>query len=608
MAAVKVRKKQRTAGIAEGRMAKDYGLLLAQPISAASLLDAERKKIVISVVLDKEGNDVVLSRYEDMVWKLWPYVTTPNIRRGSQQLDWSRIPDAYRDVCKAVIFRYWRVATPGSKSPGVISLRQALNKLVIFCRYLNQSGVPSMAAIHPLHIANFVHEQKERGLAPGTLTLQFTIIETLYRFRDEHADGLTFHPWPESSAYEVAGWAGQRRRDGKTPLIPVEVAQSLFVHAEKIINGACTILDQRDAGQRSYSHDPEVTTIRDACSYLLGTLTGMRISEISSVEVGAGRTEVKNGYTFHWVKSVEHKTGAGPVEFLMPAMGHEILRVMERWSEPYRRELSIRLERWASEPGVQSAERLQDIANARANLNRLFLGKKQQITVLSNVGWYRVYLSFAKRAGVDWRLTPHQTRRLYAYTFVCHRLGNLLFLKEQFKHSSISVSQLYCANPHQDAALYDEILEETRLLKIETVTGWLHGDELLAGGAGKKIMAMRAHDFPNRAALINETADKITIRSTGHSWCLAQDEGCGGSGIYEKGRCGGCHEGVIDGQFRPFWQETYRHLNELKAEAQELGAGAISRVQRDLEQAEKVLKDLGVGIDKGDCCGKAGAN
>ena len=307
--------------------------------------------------------------------------------------------------------------------------------------------------------------------------------------------------------------------------------------------------------------------------------------------------EVKNGYTFHWLKSVEHKTKKGLVEFLIPAIGLEILRVLERWSEPHRAKLAAQLAEWELDQEEKTPKRLRQIAAARANRDKLFLGNGGNgVVPVPGTAWGDCLRAFATAAGVQWALAAHQMRRLYAYTFCRHRLGGLLFLKEQFKHSSINMSQLYAANPNQDVALYDEILKEVRLHKIKTIAGWTNGGELLAGGAGKKIMALRAHDFPNRAAMIEETADRITIRSTGHSWCLAQDEGCGGSGIYEKGRCGRCHNGLIDGHFKPFWQETYKHQKELLDEAQKLGPGAVKRVQRDLDEAAWVLNDMCVEL------------
>ena len=207
---------------------------------------------------------------------------------------------------------------------------------------------------------------------------------------------------------------------------------------------------------------------------------------------------------------------------------------------------------------------------------------------------------FAKHAGVAWELSPHQMRRLYAWTFVRHRLGNLLFLKEQFKHSSLSMTQLYAANPNQDTALYDSLLDELRGQKVEIVQSWLYDDQPLSGGAGKKVMKLRAHDFPNRKAMLEETANKISIRGTGHAWCLAQDEGCGGQGLYERTRCGGCGNAVIDATFIPVWQEIHSQQRELLDEVQDLGPGAAERVKRDLKRSGQVLKELGIIVGTGD--------
>lgn len=473
-----------------------------------------------------------------------------------------------------------------------------------FCRYAASLRLLSLADLQPLHLANFVHLQKVAGLAPGTLASQFMVVELLHRFRDEHKGTLTFHPWPESSAVGMAGRTMTREADarkvGLTPLIPVDVAQTLFLYAEGILNRAEELLDERDQGERSAFKDPEITAIRDASFYLIGVLTGMRSSELSSIEVGAGRPETKNGITFHWLASIEHKTNKGAVECLMPAMGHRLLHIMERWSAPLRKRLAEQIVTLERQTGKRTAEELQWLATARSNRNRLFLGSgKSGIVPISATAWGYNLKRFARAAGADWDLAPHQMRRLYAYTFVRHRLGDLLFLKEQFKHSSIDMSQLYGANPWQDPALYGDILTELMQYKAKVVAQWLEKDEPLTGGAGRKIMELRAHDFKNRTELITETSRRVNMRSTGHSWCLAQGEGCGGSGIYAKGTCGTCHNGLIDTRFVPVWQEAYRHHKELLTDAEALGPGAVKRVKEDLALAAKILTDLGIDPEQG---------
>lgn len=585
------------------RIGKAYELLANQPDSLAGLSPEERSKVVVSAVVGEDRDTKVISCVNDIQWKLWPFVNTPNTKDSQKHLDWSRVPEAYREACQNIVYRYWKAGRAGWTPPGIAVLRQRFNGLIAFCRYVDSLGLLSLADVQQLHIVNYVHIQKTSRLSAASLVHQFSALELLYLFRDQHDEALQVHPWPESSAREMAGMFGSvqeaHRNSALTPLIPAEVAQTLFLYSEGILNQAELLLDEWNRNEHSALRTPKFISIRNACFYLLGVLTGMRCSELSAIEVDAARTEIRNGITFHWLASVEYKTKKGCVEYLMPAIGHHILAVMERWSLPYREHLAEQIADMEQRSGARTAKELQWLATARSNVHRLFLGLgKGGIVPVSGSTWNQVLSMFARNAGTDWDLAPHQMRRLYAYTFVRHRLGDMLFLKEQFKHSSIDMTQLYASNPLQDTALYDDILSELTTYKAKVVAQWLEKDELLAGGAGRKIMALRAHDFKNRNKLLTETSHRISIRSTGHSWCLAQDEHCGGSGIYAKGACGDCHNGLIDRRFIPIWQEAYRHHMELRRDAEELGPGVVKRVEKDLAQAARILKDL--GVEQGD--------
>lgn len=588
------------------RIGKAYELLSGQATSLVGLSPADRGNVVISAVLDDAGNTVVISRVQDLVWEMWPFVTTPNTKNNQKRIDWSGIPPFYREACQNVIYHYWRMGRSGWGIPGVRTLIVTFNNLRKFCRFASKLKLESLADLGPLHISNFVHEQKQAGLASATMLSQFAAVELLYLFRSQHDGLLQAHPWPESSAKDMAGMTGKHIQDERkmslTPLIPVEVAQRLFIYAEDILERSDALLDERDKGIRPAFNDSQITGIRNACFYLMGVLTGMRSSELSSIDINAGRIEVKNGVTFHWVSSVEHKTKKGLVEYLMPSMGHEILRVMERWSLPYRELLMEEIAEMECRAENLTTDELQWLSTARSNIKKLFLGHSyvSGIIPVSGSFWRNILIKFALDAGTGWNLTPHQLRRLYAYTFVRHRLGDLLFLKEQFKHSTINMSQLYASNPKQDATLYDDILTELMTYKTGVVAQWLEKDEPLAGGAGLKIKEIRAHDFAGRRELLTETSTRVNIRSTGHSWCLSQDEGCGGSGIYARGSCGDCGNGLIDSRFVDIWKEAYRHHKELLPQAAELGPGMEKRVKQDIAQSAKILKDLGVNVDIGE--------
>lgn len=583
---------------------KAYGLLASQPTSIGACSADKRDWIIISAVIDNQGNPVVISYYGDNRWDMWPFFEQSNLADAAKSFNWLKIPSGFRPACKAVIYRYWCVGIPGARRPAAVSIMRVLHALVSFTKYLDRQRISCFSEVRPIHVSSYVHEQRTvKCLSPNTLVKNFLPLELLYRFGDEHEDKLGFHPWPESSYFDTAGMSGESRRKSvqtsKTPLIPKLIAQTLFNFAEEIFKNGERLLDERDTGFRRTYRDRDVKLLRDSCFYLIGVLTGMRCEEIVGIEIDAGRTEIKSGVTYHWVKTVEHKTFKGGVEYMMPSMGHDILKIMERFSAPLREILKDEIAKMEALPEATTCPRLQKrLAKAKADQNRIFLGiHNGRVRAVSQQGWRQSLRNLATRAGTDWRLAPHQMRRLYAWTFVRHRLGNLLFLKEQFKHSSIDMSQLYAANPNQDSALYEEIFDEIQSQKVDIIDSWLSDKEPLAGGAGIKIMKMRAHDFPNRSALIQETSTRLSLRSTGHGWCLAQDDGCGGQGLYEKGLCVDCGNGVIDQSFKSVWQELYSHQSELLEEAEDLGPGAIERVQRDMSRAKRVLNALGADIE-----------
>lgn len=583
------------------RTGKAFEVLAEQPESLAGLNQDERGMVVISAVMSEAGYPVVVSRVYDPVWDLSPFLKVSNAPPSIKRINWACIPECFRQACKNVIYAYWKLGRPGWQAPGVNKLQRTLQILTDFCRYLQSVQIDSFADVQPLHVHNYVHKKKSSKLSVNTLVLHFAVIELLYHFRDEHEAGLQFHPWPESSAAHIAGDTGQQRHDnrkvGLTPLIPAEVAKRLTLYALGILERADALLDERDAGKRAKLRDPEILTIRDACGYLISVLTGIRNSELSSIEVGAGRTEHKGAFTFHWLTATEYKTKKGVVDYLMPSMGNRILAVMERWSQPYRELLAEKIIDMEQQ-SAHSVQDLQWLQVSRDNLRRVFLGYSSRgIWSLSSAGWNPIFKKFALDAGTKWSLSSHQFRRLYAYTFVKHKLGTLLFLKEQFKHSSIDMSQLYAANPRQDASLYDDILDEIYRQKAEVVANWLDKDEPLAGGAGKRIMELRAQDFGGRREMLEETSKRVLMRSTGHAWCLSQDGGCGGAGLYEQRACHSCGNGVIDSVFVPIWLEAYRHHKELLKDAEAMGPGFESRVRLDLEREAKVLRDLGKDPD-----------
>lgn len=591
---------------------KAYDLLAAQPASSKGLSESERSNIVVSAVADMDGSNHVLSRFGDPVWDFRPYFEQSNVADGQKYIPWPEdCSQELVDDCKVVLYVWFKRGLPGSKPPVAMGICQtAIASAIPMMRWLTALNIKRFDQVRPIHVANYVHHTKARLTRNAhSVYDSLRILDFLWVFRNETSSPLAACPWGESSLWRVSGLAKQpgnqfgRTETGKTPIIPADVQAKVFNYCEEVLAAAPEILNERDAGRLGF-RNPALIRIRDAALYVLSITSGMRNEEAIGVESGSWRSEVRDGVQFHWVATTEHKTGKGKVEFLIPELTVKVLDLMNRYAKPLQEKMALEVAELECNPTPQDlTNRMLRLAKAKRDVRKLFLctsmsGQSESagyhVDALSNGGSKVSFRRLAMAAGTDWQLAPHQCRRTYARNIVESRMGrsSLVFLKWQFKHSSMSMTQLYASNPMQDASLFDEVLEEMTNFKVDLIESWL-GDQPLSGGAGHEIKKVRAIALKSRTALLAETAPQVHIRATGHGWCLAQEKGCGGAGLYETTRCVGCKNGVIDQSFADVWRGIYDQQNELLA-IDDAGPAVKQRAERDVQWARQVMVDLGV--------------
>lgn len=592
-----------------------YELVGAQPVSLVGLSDRERASIVIAAVADPEGKEHVVSRFGDTRWDLRSLFKLDNVPESRQIVIWPEdCPAALVGDFKAVVYAWFKRGRPPWKPPGARSLCAAVTNGSRTLRWLAGMGLKRFDQIRPIHIGNYLrHCKEDLRLKPTSVYNRLALLDLLWEFRVDTKHAMPACPWGELNLgivvgrIEVRGKPAAAERTGKTPVIPPKVQSAIFNYCEGVIDGADALFDARDAGKIAPSDDT-LLRIRDAGLYLLSISTGMRNSEATGMENDNWRTEEVKGVAYHWVRTVEHKTGKGLVEYLAPPETLNVLRIVQRYAKPLQERLGREIDRLlrdAKVAGPDAQECLQRLHRARKSAKKLFIGANMhgaddgsgsggRIDVLTEMGCGLALDRLAKAAGTNWNLTSHQCRRTYARMFVESKMGRiaLIFLKWQFKHSSMSMTQLYAANPLQDSGLYGEFVEEMSCFKVDVMESWL-GDAPLSGGAGRKITELRAIPIADRASLLKHTADSVHIRPTGHAWCLAQEKGCGGAGLYEATRCVDCKSGVIDESFASVWQGIHAQQLEL-LELDDVGPAVQQRAQREVRLSRKVLEELGV--------------
>lgn len=598
-----------------------FQLLAAQPISLVGLSQAQRDELVVTAVADERGEEHCVSRFGDAIWDMSPEFDGKNRSRSSLCIRWPQdLPRALVNDAKAALYcalKRGRDDRPWSAGAVV----NAGSRCIRTMRYLASLGIDNFGSVRALHLSDYIADQSSR-LKPRSIGNRLLIVDLVWHFAQEVFSPLSEHPWGGSSLWVACGCTGDDGGPigltGKTPVIPLSIQRVLFAYCEAKLLGAEETFRARDSG-RITMNSAELTSLRDAILYLLQVTSGMRNSESTGVTRGCWRTEHKLGVAFHWVTTKEIKTNRGIVDFLVPPEALAALEVLQCYAQPLQDRLRDEA-RWLEQAlrdrrstqailanGMTLAEGVQRLNHVREIEPYLFLGldptnsdhlgKGSRVDVVSGGSCGAQLKMLAKSAGTTWELANHQCRRTFAYNVANSKLGrmSLVFLKWQLKHVSLSWTQLYASNPFQDHSLYDEMFEEMVLGRAGLMEGWMQSDVQLSGGAGKKLMQARAIRVDNLGDLLRYTAEGITIRSTGHAWCLTATQGCHGQGVYDPAMCAGCSAAVIDREFEPAWQMI--HLENLRLAAiTDCGPAVAQKAERAIRRSAQVLAELGVPL------------
>lgn len=590
-----------------------YNRLLLQPIQTGASEPSDRDQIIISEITKDNNETLIISRFGDSSWDLRPYFEQTNVPDNLKFIHWpEKYPTALINDCKAVTYAYYKRGLKGLPPPTARGIQKLATKSAIpLIRWLSNVGILRFDQVTPIHINNYIQYCiGSRNLRGHSLYDRLRILDLMWVFSTELTFPLLKSPWGESTLWRICGIQPYYDSSfmygnvGRTPIIPNNDQSLIFKHCEDIILRARITLASNAEGNYCPTYG-EYIRVRDATLYIVSITSGMRNEEAIGIEAGSWRCELKKGLRLYWVSTIEQKSKKGKVEYLVPELTIDALEILTRYSERLRNELANEIVKLTKNAKTSdSSEVIIRLEKAKKDERKIFLSRQRNgrirdvghIGALSGYASKMAFRNLAVSAGSSWKLCPHQCRRSYARYFVESRMGrsSLVWLKWQLKHSRMNITELYASNPQQDLTLYDAILQEIDSFKVDLLDSWL-GDQRLSGGAGKRIMELRAIPIADRKSLLIQTAPHAVIRATGHGWCLSAERGCGGAGLYESTRCPGCKHSVIDEQFSTTWREIYLQQKEL-LQISDVGIGAIQRARKDLKIAAGVVSELGIDI------------
>lgn len=612
--------------------------LPTQPNDVYELAESERDALIISAT--KVGEHwVILSCYGDDTWQLDGFPN--NISTSKTRLDFSIVPPVFRAVMKAALYRYLRSGRTDSGRPKGGIVRQLFFNAMIFLRHLKVLKLDHLGAVTPLVCASYVtackayrqpHRSKGKPLSQEGLRRRLAAVEALYELSQYTNDPMPKHPWPETSSLAVAGLTGsgsRQKKDSKTPLIPDDVFCILFERAYLQVERGHQLLDLRDkleviakerkgqcreaviaaknrllsdsgrkGGLRAFNR--ALSDLRTACYIILASTSGCRHHELANLQLGAHhRTQDDEGTIYHWMRSRSDKTDVGIHDWMIPEAAVLSLRVMERWCAPYQAMIAAEIVRRR-----RANPHDPRIVEAQKHRHALFLGvypkEGNQVRTLTTWGLGFNLNIFVKDCGLNWSLTSHQFRRKFANYAAHSRFGDLRYLKEHYAHWSLDMTLGYALDDswgqHLDLDLYADIQTELQDVKLGIVDYWL-GDEPMAGGYGRALKQWQREPqnlliFKDHASMLNSIAESTAIRSNGHAWCTADNDGCVGNTL-ERTRCSNCNNAVIGRRHAAIYQRLYDDLKGL-LHCPDIGESGRQRVERDLNRCRDVLDKLGM--------------
>ena len=318
----------------------------------------------------------------------------------------------------------------------------------------------------------------------------------------------------------------------------------------------------------------------------------MRSHEVRGIKRDEWYSEIKDDERFYFIGSRSDKTYEGSTHWLCPRIAIDAVKVLERLAEPLQNTLEQALKEAEYRSDAEEIKRLSTINGAACLIASAT--QNNRVNVMSRNAIIRRLQNIIDKLELVWELRPHQFRRTFANFVVHHKLGDLRYLRDHFKHWSLDMAALYALNEGQDLELYDEIYSAFDEERQGIIGHWLEPDTPVSGGLAENVRRLRGNDdvrvYKNRNEMVKEISDQIHLRATGLAWCTNDDGTCGGA-------CEECEHGLIDDKQKMKWEAIYVQQLELR-QIDDLGESGSKTVESAIKRCEKVLRDLGADISE----------
>ena len=561
-----------------------------------------------------------ISWFCDDVWDFSDENKNPATGRSDKRICWSfALPggglftDArFRSLLTAskqfVYALRWRPIDTPSYSPA--SLRNLFRSLKGFIAHLvgYSSPVLRFKDVLPHHCDDYLLRLTSSDTSRADRYRRVQILHTLFRYREAMQDGLVIDPLNGESVVKIVG--NNAHSGSKTEIIPEDVLGPLVRASLQYVDQFSGYLLDRagelekirasatpdqfpylgtrhlrrhavtpyplggtrlEMGVRSLRQlSTELCHLQTACFVVIAFATGMRLSELLSLQEGCCQVVTEPGQPdLIWLHGRVFKMQGVPegreAKWLGGPLCSRAVQVLERLGKTTRRRAGVS-HLWMPTPTVHARHSTRDPLS--------------QPSILRRLSDYVTMLGLKDSRGEAFHLHAHMFRRTFARYVVRYDTTNLLALKEHFKHISLTMTDHYVGG---DLELWMMLEEETERVSFESFDKALRADQLagpggvrlrkkvdqaIADGRINKDFRGEAGDHLRRRMILDlvEAGQRIyPCAASNYCWFRAEAALCtdGDRPVLKNCNPGACANSIITLEHKPHWDKVRRDCEDL---------------------------------------------
>jgi len=589
----------------------------------------------LNMIEDHDRSDIRISsksRYGDHAWDFSSFEKNPNVKPSASILRFDftlaggghftdSICNTLRETFKELIYNM--ASSSKDKLPSPATLKARYTDTRFFIAWLISNNIFRLPDLTREDSDKFILEVRKDNVHPMTKIGRLDVLKHLWQHRKNIREPIGFDPLKGQSPQTVSSVTRQEKRESRYDFIPDDLAQMLIRSCVEFIReqgvDVAVAVQARDAanlhqirqGKSSANRarakraaledtgltNAEVTTLSrqllNSCYIIINFFTGIRASEMLSI--GPDQIVTEDGIT--WVLGRQYKIEKKRRKWMAPAIVYEAHYLAKSLTQPMRDSIDYEIE------NTTDAAILHQLQNLR---NELFLNwssrrehgyKFMHAPQVSNIkgsihtGLNELVKHFdiVGTNGELWALHPHQFRKSYV-RFMCSNSMNIRYLQEHMGHKSLDMTAWYDSD---DIELTTEIVKQMKEFKIQKLDAIFNQNQKITGAGSENIINEHRDYFvgiasiKSKEAFMGDLADDISLRGTGHSWCMGDSGNGNCTGVVgcmmDVSMTQKCSSALITEEHLPAWQEV-KARNEMLLESNDLGLyqkEAIKRVIRE---------------------------